>query len=95
MNQAVLQLRDGPRQQIVKRPRCLKVEAFKLTPEGNKVESRRDRATGDALIGALQRPRQEIVPTFAVFARRKQSRGACGLLAMVIQVFRTAAASSA
>ena len=94
MDEAMLHLLDGPPQEIVERTGRSKVEACKLAPEGNKIEGWRDGAFGDALVGAMQCPRQKIVPTLAVFARRKQNRDAPGLVARILQVRRAAAALS-
>ena len=85
MHDAVLHLRDGPGQKVVERARRCEIEAGKLAPQVAQVEGRGDRAPGYALIGARQLACQEIVPALAVFARRKQRRGACGLLAMLRQ----------
>src|SRR5207302_7944164 len=85
MHDAVLHLRDGPGQKVVERARRCEIEAGKLAPQVAQVEGRGDRALGYALIGARQLACQEIVPALAVFARRKQRRGGCGLLAMLGQ----------
>ena len=85
MHDAVLHLCDGPGQKVVERARRCEIEAGKLAAQVAQVEGRGDRALGYALIGARQLACQEIVPALAVFARRKQRRGACGLLAMLRQ----------
>ena len=54
MDQTVLHLIDGPRQQFAERTRISKIELDKLALEVGEVQSGRDRAFSYALIGAQQ-----------------------------------------
>ena len=73
MNEAVLHLRDGPRQEFAERARRSKIELGKFAPEGAEVERGCDGARGYALIGMGQFPGQKVVPALAILARRKKS----------------------
>ena len=90
VNEAMLHPFYGPRQEILERTRLPKVEVRELALKGREVESRCDRALRDALVSAMQRPRQEIIPTLAVRAWRKQGRSPSRLLGRSLQVLAAA-----
>jgi len=55
MNDAMLHLCDRPGQEVFGLARCLEIESRKLIAKGREVQSWRDRASGDALMGGGQR----------------------------------------
>ncbi len=61
VHDAVLQLRDAPGEQLVKRARRAKIEAGELALEGGKIERWYHRSLRDARIGLRQLTREKII----------------------------------
>jgi hypothetical protein len=57
MNQAVLHLRDSPREQIPEWARFLKIETGEFAPEADRVKRGCDRPLDNAFVGTGQLPR--------------------------------------
>ena len=66
MDEAMLHLRDRPRQQFVERTGRSKIEVGELAPEVVGVERGSDRPFSYAIVGLDQFARQEVVPTLAL-----------------------------
>ena len=74
MHDAVLHLRDAPREELIERARSAKIKRRELTLEGGKIERRHDRSLGNACIHAWQFARQKVIQSLALRARRKERR---------------------